>query len=70
MKLSQEDVKLFYKLHPALLFYGNQKLKVIGDVPTIDEFMKLPSLERLFGNYWVLPFHLNLSSSIPEESIL
>lgn len=29
MQLSQADVKLFYKLHPALLFYGNQELEVV-----------------------------------------
>lgn len=46
MKLKDEDVKLFYKLHPALLFYTNQKTKLIKDVSTVEELRCLP-LERL-----------------------
>ena len=45
MKLSNDDAKLYYKLHPALLFYGNQQLKTIKNVPTLDEFMGL-ALEK------------------------
>src|SRR4051812_18532748 len=29
MRLSREDGLLFYKLYPALLFYANEKLKVV-----------------------------------------
>ena len=47
MQLSQEDVRLFYKLHPHLLFYGNQQLKVIKDVPSVDAFMELPIEETV-----------------------
>ena len=47
MQLSQADVKLFYKLHPALLFYGNQELKVVKDVPSVDVFMELPAEEKI-----------------------
>jgi hypothetical protein len=39
MKLSQEDVQLFYKLYPALMFYANQQLHIIENVSTVDEFM-------------------------------
>ena len=31
MKLSEELVKLFYKLYPALLFYTNQQIKKIKE---------------------------------------
>ena len=47
MQLSQADVKLFYKLHPALLFYGNQELKVVKDVPSVDVFMELPTEDKI-----------------------
>ena len=47
MKLSQADVKLFYKLHPALLFYGNQEFKIVKDVPSVDVFIKLPAEEKI-----------------------
>ncbi len=47
MQLSQADAKLFYKLYPALLFYGNQELKVVKDVPSVDVFMELPVEERV-----------------------
>ena len=39
MKLAQEDLNLFFKLHPALLFYANQQLKVVDGVPTLEKFM-------------------------------
>jgi hypothetical protein len=44
MKLSEEDVELFYKLHPALLFYTNQRNGIIRDtsVTTVEEFRQLP----------------------------
>jgi len=41
MRLSERDLKLFYKLHPALLFYANKQTKTIEHVSTLDEFMCL-----------------------------
>ena len=41
MRLSERDLKLFYKLHPALLFYANTQTKTIEHVSTLDEFMYL-----------------------------
>ena len=46
MKLSEEDVRLFYKLHPALLFYTNQQMKKSKDVSTLEKFMHLPVEEK------------------------
>jgi len=46
MKLPEEDTELFYKLHPALLFYTNQRKGVLRDVTTIEEFMELPIEEK------------------------
>ena len=46
MKLSEEDVELFYKLHPALLFYANQRKGVLRDVTTMEEFIELPIEEK------------------------
>jgi hypothetical protein len=47
MKVSEEDVELFYKLYLALLFYTNQRKGVVGDVTTIEEFMELPGEEKI-----------------------
>ncbi|MGB2841010.1 MAG: hypothetical protein WBC40_00790 [Halobacteriota archaeon] len=47
MKLPEEDVDLFYKLHPALLFYTNQRKSVFGSVTTVEEFMQLQIEEIL-----------------------
>jgi len=47
MKLPEEDIELFYKLHPALLFYANQQLKVVSAVSTVKEFMGLPLEEKI-----------------------
>jgi len=30
MKLAEEDVELFLKMHPKLLFYANQQLRIVG----------------------------------------
>lgn len=46
MKLSKQDLGLFYKLHPSLLTYVNQELKVIRDVVTIKDFMSLDLQEK------------------------
>ena len=42
MKLSVDDAKLFYKLHPALVFYANQQMKEVENVSTLEKFMALP----------------------------
>ena len=47
MKLTKEDLGLYYKLHPALLFYTNRKGGIIGDVSTLKEFKAL-SKEEVF----------------------
>ena len=47
MKLSEEDTELFYKLHPALLFYTNQQKGIAKDVTTIEDFMELPIEEKI-----------------------
>lgn len=46
MKLSEEDIELFYKLHLALLFYTNQRKGVLREVTTMEEFMELPIEEK------------------------
>jgi hypothetical protein len=42
MKLSQKDVQLFYKLMIPLLYYGNQKEKVVKDIVSLEEFREIP----------------------------
>ncbi len=39
-KLSEEDVKLFYKLMHALLFYANKKFNVVKDINSKEEFFQ------------------------------
>jgi hypothetical protein len=40
MKLSDEDVELFYKLYHSLWFYVNMKLNLIDDINSPNEFFK------------------------------
>jgi len=47
MRMSEENVKLFYKLYPALLFHINQQIKKIKDVSTLEEFIDLSGEEKL-----------------------
>ncbi len=46
MKLPEEDTELFYKLHPALLFYTSQRKGVVRSITTLEEFMQLPIEEK------------------------
>lgn len=41
MQVSMEDVELFFKLKTALLFFVNQRLRLLPDIATIDEFEDL-----------------------------
>ncbi len=67
MKLSEENVSLFYKLHPALLFYANQQMNISKNVSSIDKLMHLPLKDKveirnaLFDN-------INLIDSFIEEN--
>lgn len=42
MRLPQEDIKLFLKLHSSYLFFVNKKLRLLKKVETIDNFLELP----------------------------
>ena len=39
VKLAQEDLELFIKLHTSLLVYANRQLKVVDGVQTLERFM-------------------------------
>ena len=48
MLLTPQDVELFFKLHRALMFFVNQRLKLIpDDVASPEEFSSLPPDARL-----------------------
>ena len=47
MKLPEEDTELFYKIHPALLFYTNQLKGVVRRTNSVEEFMQLPNEEKV-----------------------
>jgi hypothetical protein len=42
MRLSEEDVTLFYKLYPALLAYVNAEQGILSQISTTDELMSQP----------------------------
>lgn len=46
MILSEEDIRLFYKLNPFLLLYVNQQRGIFEGVTTIDDFARLPLKEK------------------------
>ena len=47
MRLSEEDVKLFYKLNPALLLYVNSEQGILSNITTTDGLMAQPVDERV-----------------------
>lgn len=59
-KLSEDDVKLFYKLMHALLYYANKKFNVIKNVSTKEEFFKrdieetVPLRDKIYKNPHIL----------------
>ncbi|MBW3622038.1 MAG: hypothetical protein KY468_01355 [Armatimonadetes bacterium] len=68
MTLSEEDLALFYKLHPALLIYVNQQLQVDPTpTPSVEDFMKLP-LERKGKIRNALYEHLHLIDSFTADN--
>lgn len=54
MRLSDQDVNLFYKLHPKLLVYTNQQMKLIKGITTVEEIKALPfeDLLRITTTLW------------------
>ena len=47
MLLSRDDAELFFRLHRSLMFFVNQRLGVVPDVASPDEFAALPPKDRL-----------------------
>ena len=58
-KLSEEDVKLFYKLMHALLYYANKRFNIIKNVSTKEEFFRrdieetVPLRDKMYKNPYV-----------------
>jgi hypothetical protein len=68
MLLTPQDAELFFKLHRALMFFVNQRLKVIpDDVASPDEFSSLPPEARLKVRDTFLG-HTDLLQAFVEEN--
>ena len=67
LKLGQEELELFLKLHPALLFYANQQLNLVDGTPTLSGFMKL-RLENKMKVRDALYDHTSLIDSFIAEN--
>jgi hypothetical protein len=68
-KLSEEDLALFYRLHPVLLLYANQQLKIIDKVSTVKELINLP-LEKKVKIRDALYNRIDLIGSFVQENPL
>ena len=50
MKLTAQECLIFYKLHPALMWYANDRLNILADQPEDPaEFYALEAEERSPG---------------------
>src|SRR5436190_22198097 len=68
MLLTPQDVELFFKLHRALMFFVNQRLKVLpDDVASPDEFSSLSPEVRLKVRDAFLG-HTDLIQSFADEN--
>ena len=77
MNLSPDDVKLFYKLFPALLLFVNERHRIEG-VTTDDQLMSLPAerrfaiREKLYQNNYLIDefVHSNPRQFTSEELVI
>jgi hypothetical protein len=68
MFLTPQDVELFFKLHRALMFFVNQRLRVISDeIASPEQFSSLPPEVRL-GVRDALLSHTDLLQSFVDEN--
>lgn len=67
MKLSEDDAQLFYKLHPFLLLYVNNKLGTTDKIKTVDDVRQSPMEEKtqMRDELWN---HPELIDSFVEEN--
>jgi hypothetical protein len=66
MKLSKEDVDLYYKLHWSLLFYVNQKYRVIGGLNK--PILRHENPEKVMELYGKLFSNMELIDSFASEN--
>ena len=66
MKLNTEDVDLYYRLHWSLLFYVNQKYRVIGGLN--EPMLKQEDPEKVMELYGKLFSNLELIDSFAAEN--
>lgn len=61
MKLAEDDAKLFYKLHPSLLLHANRRLKILDDITSIDNMIKLSLQDKakIRDELWKHPEMIN-----------
>jgi hypothetical protein len=54
MKIPQEDTDLFYKLHPAVLYYVNQRLSIIPNIKSAESFRNsgLENIAQAWTKLW------------------
>jgi Domain of unknown function (DUF6398) len=68
MQLSIEDMAQFFRIHRALMFYVNRKLKIIDtNVSTPDKYSGLP-LEARFKVHEALTAHIELIDAFADEN--
>ena len=47
MQLSYEDVSLFFKLMPALQVFANQRLKIIENMGSVEQYQEISNTQRV-----------------------
>lgn len=67
MRLSTQDVKVYYKLHPRLLFYASQHRDHDAPPETLDDFLDLELDEKMEVRDYLYD-HLEIIDSLVEEN--
>lgn len=60
MKLTQEDIDLFFKLHPALMQFVNQRLRIFPNIKTAEELRTsgVENVNRVRTELWEKPEYI------------
>lgn len=69
MKLSKEDVELFYKLYHPLLVYVNKKFKIIKGIDSPEDFKKFPIGDIVKLRDWLYKQPDSIDSFVSENPL-
>lgn len=69
MHISADEIAIFYRLHPALLLYVNNRYKTYPELSSLEKFMEESSEKQRFNIRTVLTNNIELIDDFVSENI-